>query len=225
MNNKVKGLLAFVAGATVGAAATYFVVKTKYERLAENEINSVKEVFAKRETELLSHCDEIRDEVAVEKLKINMNRALKPDLAEIVSKVKQELSTVVETEATDETYDYYEDDEAEEVEDIPEEPKQVEPPQPPYVILPEEFGTEEDYELIDLTYFSDGVLTDDWDNPIEDVEDMVGLESLDHIGEYAEDTIHVRNEKYKADFEITLDEREYSEVLASRPRHLGVVEE
>lgn len=224
MNNSIKGLFAFVAGATVGAAATYFVVKTKYERLAQNEIDSVKEVFARREEELLSHCDEIRDEVAVEKLKLNMNTALKPDLAEIVSKIKEKEQ--VSAPAQDETYDYYEDDESEEDDDIPQEPAVVEPPVlTPYVIMPEEFGTEEDYELINLTYYADDVLTDDWDNPIEDIEDMVGLESLKHIGEYAEDVVHVRNEKYKTDFEIALDEQEFSEVLAARTSHLGVDEE
>lgn len=221
MNNTVKGIFAFVAGAAVGAAATYLAVKTKYERLAQAEIDSVKEVFSKRETELLSHCDEIGDEVAAEKIKLGFTRAVKPDLADIASKIRQE------TEAQDETYDYDDEyvEEDEDAEDIPEESKSIEPPKPPYVILPEEFGTEEDYELIDLTYFADKVLTDDWDNPIEDIEDMVGLESLDHIGEYAEDVVHVRNEKYKADFEISLDEREYSEVLASRPHHPEVVEE
>ena len=224
MNNSIKGLFAFVAGATVGAAATYFVVKTKYERLAQDEIDSVKEVFARREEELLSHCDEIRDEVAVEKLKLNMNTALKPDLAEIVSKIKEKEQ--VKASAQDETYDYYEDDEPEEDDDIPQEPEVVEPPVlTPYVIMPEEFGTEEDYELINLTYYADDVLTDDWDNPIEDIEDMVGLESLKHIGEYAEDVVHVRNEKYKTDFEIALDEQEFSEVLAARTSHLGVDEE
>lgn len=87
----------------------------------------------------------------------------------------------------------------------------------PYVIAPEEFGEMDDYETVSLTYYSDGVLTDDFDNEIEDVEGMVGEDSLDHFGEYEDDSVFVRNDRYKTDYEILLDLRKYSDVKKSNP--------
>lgn len=40
---------------------------------------------------------------------------------------------------------------------------------------PEQFGDDEEYEQISLTYYADGVLADENDEVIEDVEDAVEL--------------------------------------------------
>ena len=88
----------------------------------------------------------------------------------------------------------------------------------PYVITPDEFGSVDEYETISLTYYSDGVLTDDRDDePIEDVDDMIGEDSLTHFGEYEDDAVYVRNERLKTDFEILLDHRSYSDVAEAKP--------
>lgn len=92
-----------------------------------------------------------------------------------------------------------------------------EPPKPPYVIAPDEFGEHDDYEQTTYTYYADGILADEDDRIVEDVEGSVGFESLTHFGEYEDDAVHVRNERLKIDFEILLDEREYSEVLEKKP--------
>ena len=63
-----------------------------------------------------------------------------------------------------------------------------------------------------MTDYADGVLTDDWDHPIEDVEGLVGVESLTHFGEYEEDSVYVRNDRYKTDYEILKDLRNFSEI-------------
>lgn len=43
--NILSKICVFIAGAAVGSAATYVFVKTKYERIAQEEINSVREVY------------------------------------------------------------------------------------------------------------------------------------------------------------------------------------
>lgn len=50
------------------------------------------------------------------------------------------------------------------------------------MIPPEQFGDDEEYEQISLTYYADGVLADENDEVIEDVEDAVGIDSLNHFG-------------------------------------------
>ena len=81
----------------------------------------------------------------------------------------------------------------------------------PYVIRPEEFG-EEDYETVSLTYYEDGVLTDEYDEPVEDIDDTVGADFFTHFGEYEDDSVFVRNDEQEIDYEILKDTRKYSDV-------------
>lgn len=87
----------------------------------------------------------------------------------------------------------------------------------PYVIAPDDFDTLDDYDADTLTYYADGILTDEWDNPIEDVEGTVGKDSLLHFGEYEDDCVHVRNEERKTDYEILRDCRKFSDVINNNP--------
>lgn len=85
----------------------------------------------------------------------------------------------------------------------------------PYVIRPDEFGQFDDYRQVSLSYYEkDKVLTDELDNPIEDVDMMVGLDSLTHFGQYEDDSVYVRNDERMTDYEILLDIRGYWELVA-----------
>lgn len=87
----------------------------------------------------------------------------------------------------------------------------------PYVISPDDFGEFDYYNQISLAYYADGVLTEG-DDIIEDVDDIVGKDSLTHFGEYEDDAVHVRNDRLKCDYEILWDNRNYSDVVKSKPR-------
>lgn len=50
-------------------------------------------------------------------------------------------------------------------------------------------------------------------NIIRNVDEIVGEESLDHFGEYEEDTVYVRNEELETDFEILKDDSNYRDML------------
>ena len=80
----------------------------------------------------------------------------------------------------------------------------------PYVISPEEFAEIEDYETTSLYYFSDEVLAYLSGEVVEDVDEVVGTESLTHFGEYEDDSVFVRNDRLKTDFEILRDPTRYS---------------
>lgn len=79
----------------------------------------------------------------------------------------------------------------------------------PYVIPPEDFGELDDYDTVSLTYYADGVLTDDQDEPIEDVEKLVGKDFATHYGEYEDDAVYIRNDELQTDYEILKDVRNY----------------
>lgn len=84
----------------------------------------------------------------------------------------------------------------------------------PYVISPDEFGGIEEYEKISLSYYADGILADDDDEAMENADEIVGLDSLTHFGEFEDDSVFVRNDAMKCDYEILLDHRNYKDVVS-----------
>lgn len=92
-----------------------------------------------------------------------------------------------------------------------------EPMYEPTVIPPDQFGELADYDTVSLTYYADGVLTDEADEPIEDVDDIIGIDSLNHFGEFEDDSVFVRNDAMKTDYEILRDSRMYSDVKNKGP--------
>lgn len=81
----------------------------------------------------------------------------------------------------------------------------------PYVIPPEEFG-ETGLKKVTLNYYDDGVLTYENDDVINDVDEIVGKDSLSHFGEYEPDAVYVRNENKKTDYEVLADAHRYTDI-------------
>lgn len=188
--NKV---LIFSVGAAIGSVITWKLVKTKYERIAQEEIDSVKEVYSKK----------IQKEVEMETYKAMSS---KYDTTSDECKVTSSLSDL------DTSKLHYKNEEVESDNKDEEEEKDDMITDGPYVISPDEFGNEFDYEEVSLTYYADGVLTDDQDNIIEDVDGLVGLDYLNHFGEYEDDSVFVRNDALQTDYEILADLRNYSDI-------------
>ena len=198
MSNRSLFSLGFIIGTASGATVAWYLLKDKYETLAQEEIDSVKEVFARREQKMK---DETVKRNVAEGIK-DSDRT-KPDLKEYAEQLKKNGYTRYS--------DLSADDEG--VSD-----KQTKP----YVIPPEQFGDDESYDQISLTYYADGVLADENDEVIDDVEETVGIESLNHFGEYEDDSVFVRNDARKCDYEILLDQRTYSEVVEDMPHQMEV---
>lgn len=87
----------------------------------------------------------------------------------------------------------------------------------PHVITPEEFGENNHYDRITLTYYADHVLADENDEIIRDVEETIGFGSLNHFGEYEADIVYVQNDILKCYYEITRDLRKYEDVAGELP--------
>ena len=87
----------------------------------------------------------------------------------------------------------------------------------PYVITPEEFGEFDDYERISLTYYADDKLAYEDDELVDDVDELVGEDSLSQFGVYEDDSVFVRNDAKKCDYEILLDQRNYFDVIKTNP--------
>lgn len=70
-----------------------------------------------------------------------------------------------------------------------------------YIISPEEYGNNDDYNSITLLYHSDDILTDCSKEIIDNYEDIIG-DALDHFDEYEDDAVYVRNDEKRYDYEI-----------------------
>ena len=200
MRNIITSILLFTAGAGIGSAVTWKLLKTKYEKIAQEEIDSVKEVYSKRAS-VAANPKPIEGE-GVEEIHIPE----KPDLMEYAAKLKEEGYMDYSTNGKDEQKEKEEEKEA-----YTSDMDGYSYDEEPYVITPEHFGEYDDYETQILTLYNDGYLVDDDDNEIVDIADVVGEDFKEHIGDFEDDAVHIRNEKYKTDFEVLVVERNFNE--------------
>lgn len=193
MNNKAVFGLGLIIGGVAGVAASWQYFKTKYQDISDEEIASVKETFAKREpievgSDMQNKAEQTRE---------------KPDIATYANILKEN--------------GYRDYSNAESQEKPKKQPVKIKEDKP-YVISPDSFGEMDDYNRISLTYYADGVLADEDDEVVDDMDATVGSDALDHFGEYEDDSVFVRNDSRKCDYEILLDTRNYTDVAKQKPR-------
>ena len=181
----------FLLGAAVGAVASGLYFKSKYEKIANEEIESVKEVYSRRK-------ENTSDQISTVDLMTELSTRLKKEAAE---KPDAKTYTDIINKAG------YSNEVQKGGSEVSKKP---------FIIPPEEFDDNPDYDKETLTLYADGVLTDIYDDVIDedDIDDLVGKESLGHFGEYEDDCVYVRNEDQKTDYEILRDNRKYSEVCS-----------
>lgn len=92
----------------------------------------------------------------------------------------------------------------------------------PYPLTDEEYAADEaGFEHITLRYFvGDTTLVDDQEEIIPDVDRVVGIENLEHFGEFSGDpnVLYIRNERLQTDFEVIIDEGEYVAIILGVPQ-------
>lgn len=201
----MKNFFTFVTGLVIGSVVTYVVVKDKFEKIAQEEIDSVKEVFGRRvEKEADKKVEKIAEK-EVEKIRKEYN-----DYGSLTKNY------------TSYSKNETEEDDCAQVEDGVElfEVERASNSDRPYVIDPWDFGGEEGYDTVTLNYYADDVLTDSDNNVIEDedIDDFVGANFAEHFGEYEKDCVCVRNDRLKIDYEICRDIIKYSTLLLN-PNH------
>lgn len=191
MNGKV---LAFLVGTVTGSVLTYFMLKEKFEKNLNEEIDSVKKSFSSKYERKITKEDIEKTGANVSSIDDYKKRI--DDLGySSTSSTEPDISETIQPEV-DEHRNYREH---------------------PYVISPDQFGEFADYSSITLTYFKDGALCDDLtQEQIVDIKNTIG-DGLNHFGEYEEDVVYVRNERLKTDYEVLRDLRRYADILTDKP--------
>lgn len=183
---KVKCIVAFIFGAAVGSVASWALTKRKYERVANEEIDEMRTYYTER---FESNKEELAEK--------------EPDVEDSIihiEELKEEYSDMVDM------FGYVKNEEKGGESDMSTDG--------PYVISPDEFDEKDGYKIRSFTFYEDGVLEDE-DGKIvsnKNIEKLIGIKSLGCFGEYEDDSVFVRNDKLKTDFEILKDVRKYSEV-------------
>ena len=191
MNKGFIFTIAFTLGAAAGSVVTWQLLKTKYEQLARDEIDEVRGYYASKnkpeEADVEETPVETTSEISAEAWAKKHNTELRTEYSAMASK-------------------YLPDDKTEEGGDKPMSRQE------PYVISPAEFGEIENYETMTLIYYNDGILADSDNNRVDDIESCIGYESLNHFGEYEDDSVYVRNDDAMTDYEVLLDESNYADL-------------
>lgn len=181
----------FVLGAATGTLVTWKVLDKKYRELAEEEIKSVEEYYKSKE--LLMEV-KAGDEIIKSKYTVSPSDELN-EKEDYKNKIKElgYSEEVIDDEGcfviTEPGIDYI----------------------APYVITPEEFGEIEGQLTRSWTLYADGILTDEAGNIVFEPEKEIG-DALEHLGEYEDDCVHVRNENMECDIEILKHESTFAEL-------------
>ena len=187
----VKGMI-FVAGAAIGSLVTWKMVKTKYEQIAQEEIESVREAFGRGN-------DDTEEPAENEEENIVMAG---PSVSEEIRGIVEKLGYTAESNEKEKPN--------EEKEESKEEEDEEDMDSKPYVISPDEFGDCE-YITVSLSYYLDGIVTNEQGKIVANTDELIGEDFADHFGEYEDDSVFVRNDRLGMDFEILKDYRDYYE--------------
>lgn len=199
-------VLAFIGGAAAGSLITWKVVDKvldkKYSEISDREIASVKERYTIPKPV-------IKGKEFVESLKtkpedVALKATSKPSLVDYAKKIK--------------SYTNYSNKEQEEkTENIFDKAKKA------YVIEPDEYGDDDEYDQQEITLYADGILADE-DDTILNADEVLGEGNIEHMGEYEDDALHVKNEERKVYYEVLADVRSYEDATGKKP-HLDKDEE
>jgi hypothetical protein len=213
----IKNLVIFVVGAGVGALLTYQFVKTKYEAVAQEEIDSVKEVFARTDKDRGVFFRGMTDE----------------EYEEYVTKMTAEYDTpaitderknIIYRKPDKKTYTRYNDmvtgRDGAVVESFKEHDEEIDPVR---VISLDEFNHEHpEFDKITINYYDlDDTLADEQEEVISNPDYIVGPEALLNFGQDSEDPdiVYVRNCRLSIDYEVVRVNQSYMETV------MGIVDD
>ena len=225
--NKPYAVLAFVTGALLGVSVTGTVLRIKYMKDLEREIDSVIEEFSKQPRVIFKDKKDEPVDCGVVDLTVD-------------SKKSEELGTIPgfyyspENEKSGKLYNIRgeeiivnEDGVCEEEFDEDELPPLTEEDifvyEEPRCVSPEEFAAliGDDYDICNWTLYqgSDGskILADDNDEIVDLEQRLATVGYAINIGEYEEDIAHICNDRLRCVIEITEDLRNYSDVMKAMP--------
>lgn len=197
-------LASFAGGALIGSAVTWQILKKKYEKLAQEEIDSVIEKFSSMSEEDDENAERCEDDEPDEE---------DPEYDDEYGHDPDDVYDGVETGDPDvvkynELVGLYSGEDRNLLRRNAIKNKR------PYSITVDDFGELEGYETATLYYYADEILAFEDSNPIGNIDDVVGLDAIDELmnDKYGADTVFVRNDRLKTDYEIIPSAQYYNDI-------------
>ena len=191
----MKSILWFIAGATAGSLIAWRLAKRRYEAIANEEIQSVKEAFRAKNEEKKAKNEQKSPKKAQNPAENEVKpwRPTEEDKEEMNEKIADlGYNTLPESEKGEGGH--------------------------PYIITPDQFVTEcQFYEKRTLSLWANGVISEENDGINDfsgmynnaEVDNLLGLRNLDSMGAFQDGVLHVRNDILECDFEILEEDEDY----------------
>lgn len=204
MNYKIA--LSFVSGAAVGCTGTYFFVKKRFEKIANDEIAKAKKEYKDELAKLQKPCTdaveapkESKEAADGEKKKPAKKKSTPKSKVNVVAEdgaAFSEMEEIIDKQAYDTIYKKPKtgSKKSEKTADGPE------------IITFDEYVNDRRHTKVTITYLvKEDMFVDDNGEPVEDAETYVGRECLDI--DFSEDgqSMYVRNDKFGVDYEVYID--------------------
>lgn len=189
-------ILIFVTGAAIGSLVSWKVLSDQYEKLVQEEVNSVKQLLKKngnQESTVVEgsdYDDDLYTNATLESEKPSIEEYAKTvqklNYADFSKKDKPEKKIAKQKDNTDNGNDIQ-------------------------IITADEFGELDDYDEETLYFYEeDETLIDVYDEIIPDEANTVGTDYMNHFDDI-EEVVFVRNNRLKRDYEIILNHSSFTE--------------
>ena len=191
----VVGILSFIGGAVISGALTYKYVMVKNEVTQEKKAEAIKaqlEAYYENKYDEKKPADKINaDDTSEELIHVEpMNTAKSP--YNMDKKDYSKYQKVVERYMPKE-----------------EKPTNIEQEEVTFEIV-DSNNMEEDWDVLGFTLYSDGIVTDENDDPVEDISEHIG-DTLYFFDKQAGSLMYVKNNHLQAYYEISYEEYTYAE--------------
>lgn len=179
----MKNLIYLTVGIGIGAFGANWYLSKKYNTLLEEEIEALLKSVNESEEEEVSDINDY------------------PEVAADYEDLK----------ADKESYEYEKTQEVKDYNSISKDNGYI-PTESPYTISEEDFGAIESYAQVEVFYYTDGFITDEFLHILDLGETELGVGTLDTFGEYDEELVHIQNDTNGTYYRVELVNREYNEV-------------
>ena len=185
--------ISFLIGSALGAVGTYVFKMKKYDSAFRKRQEEMEAYYKKKQSEPQKPIEPAESDGHMIPIKIEKKTNMMEEARKIAADqgyIKKQYSKIKS------------EDEEESLDDIPTADEVIN--DKPYVIDMNEFGTQEMYEIETWHLYSDGVITDETNAPVDmdDVMNTVSYSAIDTLKNSNKDCVYVRNERLRKDFEI-----------------------
>lgn len=189
----IKNIIFLLVGAGAGCAGTYIFMKDKFDKLIQEETDSVKKYYEEKYSNNNDDIPEKEPEVESEKKVVEERKkpdvAVEPDYDEIIEKLNyNQYSTKAGSSKLASR---------------------------PYIISEAEWEDDNKYIKKTISYFEEDEVCFDNDNNdvYENVGKDIGNDNLEQLTEEGQDELYVRNEKLGIDFDIIFETGSYENFI------------